>query len=189
MYWRLHETGSPGCCFYPRISVLCWQRYIFTFLWSWLFTTLVFFVFLNSFSIEFNFSGSHLSPLPVSKLPSSCGYTLRSTQKAFVLVAPYDGCFVTLEVGYSIVKAQDTYSLHLHTQNATWCFQEDSYVLPLRWLGLPVKMSCPLSKKSSPSPPMVTCHAEGMVVKTEWSGSDIKVNRTFFCFFFIISCL
>ncbi|XP_036940132.1 uncharacterized protein LOC119011266 isoform X1 [Acanthopagrus latus] len=101
-------------------------------------------------SLFFVDRGSHLSPLPVSKLPSSCGYTLRSTQKAFVLVAPYDGCFVTLE--------------------------EDSYVLPLRWLGLPVKMSCPLSKKSSPSPPMVTCHAEGMVVKTEWSGSDIKVN-------------
>uniref|UniRef100_A0A7N9AUD6 Uncharacterized protein n=1 Tax=Mastacembelus armatus TaxID=205130 RepID=A0A7N9AUD6_9TELE len=80
--------------------------------------------------------GNHLSPLPLSMLPPSCGYTVRSTQSSLILVAPYDGCFVALE--------------------------EESYVLPLRWLGLPVRMSCPL-KPSSPDPPMVTCHAAGMV--------------------------
>lgn len=47
--------------------------------------------------------------------------------------------------------------------------QEDNYVLPLRWLGLPVKMSCPLMRQPSPNPPMVTCHSEGMVVKTYWT--------------------
>uniref|UniRef100_A0A7N8XVA3 ZP domain-containing protein n=1 Tax=Mastacembelus armatus TaxID=205130 RepID=A0A7N8XVA3_9TELE len=62
--------------------------------------------------------GNHLSPLPLSMLPPSCGYTVRSTQSSLILVAPYDGCFVALE--------------------------EESYVLPLRWLGLPVRMSCPL---------------------------------------------
>ena len=108
MYWRFHETSSPRCCFYPRISVFCWQRYIFTFPWSLLFTTLIYIYLFNfnSSSVDYNFSGSHLSPLPLSKLPSSCGYTLRSTQKDLVLVAPYDGCFVALEVGYAIVKAQ-----------------------------------------------------------------------------------
>ncbi|XP_071348346.1 titin-like isoform X2 [Trachinotus anak] len=96
--------------------------------------------------------GSRLSPLPLSKLPPSCGYTVRSTQRDLVLVAPYDGCFVALE--------------------------EDSYVLPLRWWGVPVRMSCPLMRPSSPNPPMVTCHTEGMVVKTEWTVSvaKIKVN-------------
>ncbi|CAK6952220.1 titin-like isoform X3 [Scomber scombrus] len=103
-------------------------------------------------SLFFVDRGSHLSPLPLSKLPSSCGYNIRSTRRDLVLVAPYDGCFVILE--------------------------EDSYVLPLRWSGLPVRMSCPLMRQSSRNPPMVTCHAEGMVVKTEWSMSvdQIKVN-------------
>ncbi|XP_008431485.2 uncharacterized protein LOC103479053 [Poecilia reticulata] len=94
----------------------------------------------------------HLSPLSLTKLPSSCGYTIRSTRKDLVLVAPYDGCFVII--------------------------QENYYVLPLLWWGLPVRMSCPLLGHVSQNPPMVTCHAEGMVVKTEWitSASKIKVN-------------
>ncbi|KAG7525881.1 hypothetical protein JOB18_033205 [Solea senegalensis] len=96
--------------------------------------------------------GSQYSPLPLSKLPPSCGYTMTSTRRDFVLVAPYDGCFVSL--------------------------QEDNYVLPLRWHGLPVRMSCPLMRPSSPSPPMVTCHCEGMVIRTEWilAVDKIKVN-------------
>ncbi|XP_041659612.1 titin-like [Cheilinus undulatus] len=94
--------------------------------------------------------GAHLSPLPLSKLPPSCGYSVKSTLRDLVLVAPYDGCFVALE--------------------------EDTYVLPLHWWGLPVKMSCPLLKQSSPNPPMVTCHAEGMVVKTEWTTSVAKIK-------------
>ncbi|MED6257708.1 hypothetical protein ATANTOWER_030066 [Ataeniobius toweri] len=99
----------------------------------------------------------HLSPLSLTKLPSSCGYTIRSTQKDLVLVAPYDGCFVII--------------------------QENYYVLPLLWWGLPVRMSCPLMGHVPQNPPMVTCHAEGMVVKTEWtaSASKIKANVTSTC--------
>ncbi|XP_034469951.1 histone-lysine N-methyltransferase 2D-like [Hippoglossus hippoglossus] len=103
-------------------------------------------------SLFFVDRGSNLSPLPLSKLPQSCGYTIQSTRRDFVLVAPYDGCFVAHE--------------------------EDCYVLPLRWCGLPVRMSCPLMRPSAPNPPMVTCHSEGMVVKTDWmiSVAKIKVN-------------
>ncbi|KAJ0059413.1 hypothetical protein NL108_016941 [Boleophthalmus pectinirostris] len=96
-----------------------------------------------------------LSPLSLSKLPKSCGYKVSSTRRDLVMVAPYDGCFVI--------------------------FEESRYVLPLRWLGLPVQMSCPMSQPSltsSSNPPMVTCHSEGMVVKTDWTSglSEIKVN-------------
>ncbi|XP_023150640.2 uncharacterized protein LOC111585398 isoform X2 [Amphiprion ocellaris] len=101
-------------------------------------------------SLFFVDRGNYLSPLPLSKLPPSCGYTIRSTQTDLILIAPYDGCFVTIE--------------------------EDSYVLALRWWGLPVRMSCPLMKPSSTNPPMVTCHNEGMVVKTEWTISTSKIN-------------
>ncbi|XP_019733264.1 uncharacterized protein LOC109520470 [Hippocampus comes] len=92
-----------------------------------------------------------LAPLPLSKLPQSCGYTIGETQNEMFLVTPYDGCFVTLE--------------------------GDSYVLPLLWWGLPMRMSCPVTRPSS-SPPMVTCHTEGMIVKTEWRVplSRIKIN-------------
>ncbi|XP_039671235.1 protein piccolo-like isoform X3 [Perca fluviatilis] len=100
-------------------------------------------------SLFFVDRGSRMSPLALSKLPPSCGYTIRSTRRDLVLVAPYDGCFVVLE--------------------------EDSYVLPIRWLGLNVRMSCPLMQ-SSPNPPMVTCHAEGMVVKTGWTVSIAEIN-------------
>ncbi|XP_054624187.1 titin-like isoform X2 [Dunckerocampus dactyliophorus] len=95
--------------------------------------------------------GTLMSPLPLSMLPQSCGYTIRSTQSNMVLVAPYNGCFVTV--------------------------QEDTYVLPLLWWGLPVRMTCPLMRQSS-NGPMVTCHAEGMVVKVEWTlpASKIKIN-------------
>ncbi|TDH06010.1 hypothetical protein EPR50_G00128550 [Perca flavescens] len=100
-------------------------------------------------SLFFVDRGSLMSPLALSKLPPSCGYNIRSTRRDLVLVAPYDGCFVVLE--------------------------EDSYVLPIRWLGLNVRMSCPLMP-SSPNPPMVTCHAEGMVVKTGWTVSIAEIN-------------
>ncbi|KAK2822115.1 hypothetical protein Q5P01_022180 [Channa striata] len=101
-------------------------------------------------SLLFVDRGRRRSPVPLSKLPTSCGYTIRSTGRDLILVAPYDGCFVT--------------------------FEEDSFVLPLRWCGLTVRMSCPLIRRSSPDPPMVTCHAEGMVVKTEWTVSVTKIK-------------
>lgn len=67
---------------------------------------------------------------------------------------------------------------------ASW-FQEDCYVLPLRVLGLPLRMSCPLIRQCPSNPPMVTCHPKGMVVRTEWRVplSEIKVNCEFsnFC--------
>ncbi|XP_030016488.1 proline-rich extensin-like protein EPR1 [Sphaeramia orbicularis] len=96
--------------------------------------------------------GSLLPPLPLSELPQSCGYTVPSTWGDLVLVAPYDGCFITLEMG--------------------------CYILPLYWWGIPVRMSCPLRKPPSPDPPMVTCHPVGMVVKTTWTppASKIRVN-------------
>lgn len=127
------------------------------------------------------FSG-HLSPLSLAKLPSSCGYTIRSTQSSLVLVAPYDGCFVIMEVGFLWSEhSADLTSASIRVHVCLW-LQENSYVLPLRWWGLPVKMSCPVVEQVSSNPPMVTCHAEGMVVRTEWtnSASDIKANGEFF---------
>lgn len=75
-----------------------------------------FHIVLNS-SVPFglNCSGSHLSPLPLSKLPPSCGYTIRTTQRDLVLHAPYDGCFVALQVGYFVLKALHTWTMYTCT--------------------------------------------------------------------------
>lgn len=60
---------------------------------------LQFLLFLTHSSHSNCSKGSRLSPLPLSNLPSSCGYTMKSTQKDLVMAAPYDGCFVAVEVG------------------------------------------------------------------------------------------
>ncbi|XP_077580504.1 uncharacterized protein LOC144201637 [Stigmatopora nigra] len=95
-----------------------------------------------------------LSPLPLSVLPPSCGYDVASSPGHVILVAPYHGCFVTL--------------------------QEDSFALALLWWGLAMTVTCPLSVAAPAEPPMVTCHPQGMMVKTKWSTplSDVKINVT-----------
>ena len=50
-------------------------------------------------------TGDLQAPMPLSQLPPSCGYTLRSTQQDMVLVAPYKGCYVFLEVGYDFLSS------------------------------------------------------------------------------------
>lgn len=63
-----------------------------------------------------NHPGRHLAALPLSRLPLSCGYTVKSTQQDLVVVAPYDGCFVTQEVG------RLTHLLRLCSGSATCTF-------------------------------------------------------------------
>ncbi|XP_041753094.2 proline-rich extensin-like protein EPR1 [Coregonus clupeaformis] len=96
--------------------------------------------------------GNHQSPLPLSQLPSSCGHSMRTTRRDWIFIAIYNGCYVTRE--------------------------DDKYVLPLRWWGLPMKMSCPAKKPSKPNPPTVSCYPEGMVVKMEGgtSAEELRVK-------------
>lgn len=92
-----------------------------------------------------------LLPLSPSKLPKSCGFRVSSTRRDFVMTAPYDGCFVLVE--------------------------EACYVLPLRWLGLPVQMSCPVTPPSTVTPKLM-CLPWGLLISTDWTSkqSEIKVS-------------
>lgn len=94
------------------------------------------------------------------------------------MVAPYDGCFVTQEVGR---LTRDVFGLRVDSATCTFSrwFQEDNYVLPMLWLGLSVRLLCPQVRQCSSKPPTVTCYAEGMVVKMEWPLSEIYVNGKF----------
>ncbi|XP_069574460.1 uncharacterized protein [Brachyistius frenatus] len=61
--------------------------------------------------------------LPLSQVPSTCGYTMNRNSMALIMLVPYDGCNVIREGG--------------------------SYVLPLRWHGIPVSLWCPKPSASS----------------------------------------
>ncbi|XP_056277565.1 RING finger protein 44-like [Pseudoliparis swirei] len=64
------------------------------------------------------------SPMPLNQVPRSCGYGMQKNPLGLVLLVPYDGCNVVQEGG--------------------------SYVLPMRWQGIPVLLWC--RKPAAPSP-------------------------------------
>uniref|UniRef100_A0AAY4ACW9 Uncharacterized protein n=1 Tax=Denticeps clupeoides TaxID=299321 RepID=A0AAY4ACW9_9TELE len=79
------------------------------------------------------------SPVPLFHLPASCGYSVESSLQKLVLKAKYDGCHVIHENG--------------------------SYVLPLLWWGVQVKVSCPDVPKLKSSAPLAFCCTSGIVLK------------------------
>nr|XP_023652436.1 uncharacterized protein LOC111835900 [Paramormyrops kingsleyae] len=90
-------------------------------------------------------------PVPLSQLPSHCGFSVRRARRDVTLVAPYNGCHVTRQRGY--------------------------YTLPLHVWGIPVMMSCPVS--SSSSPPTISCGSSSMVVMLEGAVAEelsVKVS-------------
>ncbi|TNN37089.1 hypothetical protein EYF80_052751 [Liparis tanakae] len=65
------------------------------------------------------------SPMPLNQVPRSCGYDMQKNPLGLVLLVPYDGCNVAQEGG--------------------------SYVLPMRWQGIPVLLWCRKPAAASPS--------------------------------------
>ncbi|CAK6955475.1 extensin-like [Scomber scombrus] len=79
--------------------------------------------------------------IPLSQMPSHCGFSVKRSRRDVFYSAPYQGCDVTQKGG--------------------------NYVLPLRLLGAPMTMSCPVV---SPIP-SITCFPFGMVLKIGVSGT------------------
>uniref|UniRef100_A0A8C2E4S2 Uncharacterized protein n=1 Tax=Cyprinus carpio TaxID=7962 RepID=A0A8C2E4S2_CYPCA len=73
------------------------------------------------------------SPMPLSEMPASCGFSLKRARRDVSLVTPYRGCHVRQKGG--------------------------SYILPLIIMGSPVQVSCPVS----PPLPTVSCFSSGMI--------------------------
>ncbi|KAK5859946.1 hypothetical protein PBY51_021461 [Eleginops maclovinus] len=65
-------------------------------------------------------------PMPLSHVPSTCGYSMQRNSLALLMLVPYDGCNMVQEGG--------------------------SYVLPMRWQGIPVSLWCsnPAAPTASP---------------------------------------
>nr|XP_046239694.1 leucine-rich repeat extensin-like protein 5 [Scatophagus argus] len=92
---------------------------------------------------------SGVGPLiPLSQMPSECGFTVKRSRRDVHFAAPYLGCHVSQ--------------------------QDGNYVLPLRLWGAPMKMSCPAA---SPPPPSVSCFPSGMVIKIGGiTANELKVK-------------
>ncbi|KAK6321047.1 hypothetical protein J4Q44_G00080230 [Coregonus suidteri] len=86
--------------------------------------------------------------LPLSRMPSHCGFSVKRSRRDVMFVAPYLGCHVTQQGG--------------------------NYVLPLRLWGAPMTMSCPVAPP--PPPPSVSCFLSGMVVKLPMAANALKVK-------------
>uniref|UniRef100_A0AAZ3S6V7 Uncharacterized protein n=1 Tax=Oncorhynchus tshawytscha TaxID=74940 RepID=A0AAZ3S6V7_ONCTS len=97
---------------------------------------------------HFLVDGGDGSPvLPLSRMPTHCGFSVKRSRRDVFFVAPYQGCHVTQEGG--------------------------NYVLPLRLWGAPMTMSCPVAP---PPPPSVSCYLSGMVVKLSMAANALQVK-------------
>ncbi|CAM4732368.1 unnamed protein product [Leuciscus chuanchicus] len=86
------------------------------------------------------------SPVPLSEMPASCGFSLKRARRDVSLDAPYQGCHVRQQGG--------------------------RYVLPLFVMGAPVQMSCPVS----PPLPTVSCLPSGMIISLAVRADHVKVQ-------------
>ncbi|CAM4479174.1 unnamed protein product [Leuciscus chuanchicus] len=91
------------------------------------------------------------APLPLFQVPAYCGYSVRVTWKDLVLMAPYNGCYITQENG--------------------------NYVLSLLWGGSPVKIFCPMAPVISKPTPSFLCSQFGMVIAIEGTQEDAEKHR------------
>ncbi|XP_056107589.1 uncharacterized protein LOC130085701 [Rhinichthys klamathensis goyatoka] len=86
------------------------------------------------------------SPVPLSEMPASCGFSLKRARRDVSLDAPYQGCHVRRQGG--------------------------RYILPLFIMGAPVQMSCPVS----PRLPTVSCTPSGMIISLGVRPDHVKVQ-------------
>ncbi|XP_023261293.1 vegetative cell wall protein gp1-like [Seriola lalandi dorsalis] len=74
---------------------------------------------------QFAVEQGNAPPMPLSQVPSTCGYSMQRNSLALVMLVPFDGCNMVQEGG--------------------------SYMLPMRWQGIPVSLLCP--KPAAPAEP------------------------------------
>ncbi|XP_075896586.1 uncharacterized protein LOC142897845 [Nelusetta ayraudi] len=77
------------------------------------------------------------SLISLFQLPSYCGYTVKASGQSLEVIALYGACFMIQKNG--------------------------SYILPLMWLGSPMKLSCPVQPATAA--PSVFCSSSAMAVQ------------------------
>ncbi|XP_040043635.2 uncharacterized protein LOC120825854 [Gasterosteus aculeatus] len=89
------------------------------------------------------------SPISLFQLPRNCRYSVRTSWSDLEMMVPYDACYITQENG--------------------------SYVLPMLWCGLPLKLSCPVQTSTPESALSVLCSSHGMAVQINREELDEQI--------------
>ncbi|KAI3374969.1 hypothetical protein L3Q82_021495, partial [Scortum barcoo] len=85
---------------------------------------------------QFAVEQGNAPPMDLSQVPSTCGYSMHRNSLALIMLVPFDGCNIVQETG--------------------------SYVLQMRWKGIPVSLWCP--KPAVPTP--ITAAPQNPVLQT-----------------------
>lgn len=106
--------------------------------------------------------------VPLDRLPTHCGLTVKRARRDVSLVAKYNGCNVAHQVRFIALA---TLLLCSIASKIVFCFQGNTYVLPLRLWGTQVKMACPVVA----SCPTVKCSNSAMVINVD-STDGVKLR-------------
>ncbi|XP_038148775.1 uncharacterized protein LOC119788490 [Cyprinodon tularosa] len=94
------------------------------------------------------------SPISIFQLPSYCSYLVKASRTDLEMMVPYDDCYIIQENG--------------------------SHVLPMLWLGSPLRLSCPITASTvipmySLPAPTVFCSADSMAVQVQRQEHSVPV--------------
>lgn len=89
-------------------------------------------------------------------------------------MAPYDACYITQEVPAAHVIICSVGTPVLSVRHLPVLRQNGSYVLPMLWLGSPLKLSCPVATSQAFSP-TVLCFSYSMMVQMYGQEPDLLV--------------
>lgn len=119
-------------------------------------------------------------PISPLQLPAYCGYSVKMSWSDVTLMMPYDACYITQEVCWWLY-------LHLAVQTnqfrsvqfiSMFVFpQNGSYVLPVLWLGHPLKLLCPVQTPVPFLSPSVFCSSYGMAIQIDGQQPDILMMK------------
>lgn len=119
-------------------------------------------------------------PISPLQLPAYCGYSVKMSWSDVKLMMPYDACYITQEVCwrlYFYLAVQTNQSRSVQFISMFVFPQNGSYVLPVLWLGHPLKLLCPVQTPVPFLSPSVFCSSYGMAVQIDGQQPDILMMK------------
>ncbi|KAJ4939146.1 hypothetical protein JOQ06_028607 [Pogonophryne albipinna] len=100
---------------------------------------------VGSGASQFSVEQGNAPPMPLSQVPSTCGYSMQRNSHALVMLVPYDGCNIVQEGG--------------------------SYVLPMRWMS-PTQVASPKDSSWKNMSPSLQCGSGQLKFRAVGSGAS-----------------
>lgn len=105
-------------------------------------------------------------PISLFQVPAYCGYSVEASAQGLAVIVPYGACYMIQKVAASsafFLSSTNVYTTHYLFFVFLLLFQNGSHILPLLWLGIPMKLSC-LAQPAIPAP-SVFCSSTTMAVQ------------------------